>query len=250
MLFHLAAFFLAALTAAFPHEKRESGLKAFDVSQAQAPNFWKCTHDNGYQKVAIRGWQEACGHGGLVDPNFVPSYQAAIAAGYAPAQIDAYMYPCTGNQVKTGVPCKSVSEQLNEFLTAIKDNHVIVHRLWLDIETEPDSSPCNGWNLGKDANLALAKEWTAALRATGLKWGIYANGNEWSSLFPSRDSDIGSDLPLWAVQDDGNPGVATVTTFMGGWKTALAKQYLLPGNGPPVPAAPCGGSVDLDSFLE
>jgi hypothetical protein len=55
--------------------------------------------------------------------------------------------------------------------------------------------------------------------------------NEWSSMFPSRDSDIGSDLPLWAVQDDGSPGVSTVDTFMGGWTSALAKQYLLPGNG-------------------
>lgn len=60
MLFHLTVFSLAALVVAFPHEKRQSGLKAFDVSQAQAPfnpNFWKCTHDNGYQKVVIRGWQ-------------------------------------------------------------------------------------------------------------------------------------------------------------------------------------------------
>ena len=91
-------------------------------------------------------------------------------------RVGAYCSSGTGNQITTGVPCKSVSEQLDEVLAAIKDNKIIVHRLWLDIETESDSSPCNGWNLGKDANLALAKEWTAALRATGLKWGIYANG--------------------------------------------------------------------------
>ena len=46
-------------------------------------------------------------------------------------------------------------------------------------------------------------------------------------MFPSRSSNIGSDLPLWAVQDDGKPGVSTVTTFMGGWTTAFAKQYNL-----------------------
>ena len=75
MLFHLALFsLLTALIAALPPEKRQresqpqpqpqpqphSDLKAFDVSQAQAPfnpNFWKCTHDNSYQKVVIRGWQ-------------------------------------------------------------------------------------------------------------------------------------------------------------------------------------------------
>jgi len=46
-------------------------------------------------------------------------------------------------------------------------------------------------------------------------------------MFPSRDTDIGSNLPLWAVQDDGVPGTGTVTTFMGGWTKAYAKQYSL-----------------------
>ena len=44
-------------------------------------------------------------------------------------------------------------------------------------------------------------------------------------MFASRSTDIGSDLPLWAVQDDDTPGVSTVTTFMGGWTVAYAKQY-------------------------
>ena len=46
-------------------------------------------------------------------------------------------------------------------------------------------------------------------------------------MFASIDTDIGSDLPLWAVQDDGTPGVSTTTRFMGGWTTAYAKQYNL-----------------------
>ena len=44
-------------------------------------------------------------------------------------------------------------------------------------------------------------------------------------MFASRSTDVGSDLPLWAVQADGKPGVSTVHTFMGGWKSAYAKQY-------------------------
>lgn len=51
--------------------------------------------------------------------------------------------------------------------------------------------------------------------------------NQWTSMFASRSTDIGSDLPLWAVQDDFKPGVSTVTTFMGGWTKAFAKQYNL-----------------------
>lgn len=52
-----------------------------------------------------------------------------------------------------------------------------MQRLWFDIEpTSAAVSGCNAWNLSKTANLALARQWVAALKATGLKWGIYANG--------------------------------------------------------------------------
>jgi len=67
--------------------------------------------------------------------------------------------------------------------------------------------------------------------------------NQWTAMFPYRSSDVGSDLPLWAVQFDYKPGVSTVTTFMGGWTSALAKQYYLDTKTPE-----CGGSLDLDSF--
>ena len=49
--------------------------------------------------------------------------------------------------------------------------------------------------------------------------------NQWTDMFATRSTDIGSQLPLWAVQQDYTPGVDTVTTFMGGWTTAAAKQY-------------------------
>lgn len=46
-------------------------------------------------------------------------------------------------------------------------------------------------------------------------------------MFESIDTDIGSDLPLWAVQDNFEPGVSTVDKLFGGWTTAYAKQYHL-----------------------
>ena len=49
-------------------------------------------------------------------------------------------------------------------------------------------------------------------------------------MFASRSTDIGSHLPLWAVQDDMVPGVNTVDTFMGGWTSAVGKQYNLGEN--------------------
>lgn len=46
-------------------------------------------------------------------------------------------------------------------------------------------------------------------------------------MFGSRSTDVASQLPLWAVQFDSIPGVNTVNTFMGGWTSAVAKQYNL-----------------------
>ena len=60
-------------------------------------------------------------------------------------------------------------------------------------------------------------------------------------MFASQSTDIGSDLPLWAVDFDEEPGVGTVDKFMGGWTKAYAKQYNLG-------TKLCGASVDLDSF--
>ena len=84
-------------------------------------------------------------------------------------------------------------------------------------------------------------------------------------MFASIDTDIGSDLPLWAVQDDFESGVSTVDKFFGGWTSAYAKQYHLGKSSETqyghvgvsvliVPVATsqdlplCSASVDLDSF--
>jgi hypothetical protein len=131
------------------------------------------------------------------------------------------MFPCTGSTSD----CKSPTTQVGEITDFLLTNKINVTRLWLDIEPPSSSSPCHGWNFSKDENLALAKEFVSAIKATGLKWGIYANGNQWTAMFPSRDSDVASDLPLWAVQFDGVPTIGSVHTFMGGWTTAFAKQY-------------------------
>jgi hypothetical protein len=45
----------------------------------------------GFTKAIIRGYEEACSKGGEVDPNFVPSYQNARAAGFT--DIDIYWFP-------------------------------------------------------------------------------------------------------------------------------------------------------------
>ncbi|KAH7390405.1 glycoside hydrolase superfamily [Cadophora sp. MPI-SDFR-AT-0126] len=213
-----------------------SGLPGIDLSGTPSASFWTCAASN-YKVVALRGYQQACGSGGQVASNFVANYRAAKSAGVA--RIDAYMFPCTGTQ-PTGVACKSPATQLSEFLNAIDSNGMTLGTLWFDIE--PTSGTCNAWNLGATQNTALARQWVSLLQGSGRKWGIYANGNQWSGMFGSRSTDVGSQLPLWAVQFDRTPGVNTVNTFMGGWTSAVAKQYVLD-------TTACGFSVDLDSFL-
>jgi hypothetical protein len=197
-----------------------------------------------------------------VDPNFVPAYNAAVAAGFT--RIDAYMFPCkiadsirqfivwlngwltrdigVGPQ-PTGVDCKSPSEQVQELIDTINKHSLNIQRLWFDIE--PTNGVCNAWQLGNARNLQVAREWIVLLRGTARDWGVYANRNQWEGIFGSLGADVASDLPLWAVQDDKVPGVSTVTKFFGGWKSAHAKQYWLDTRTPE-----CDGSVDLDSFID
>ena len=83
----------------------------------------------------IRGYEEACGVGGEVDPNFVPSYNNARAAGYT--DIDMYWFPCNGS----GNNCKSYADQLSEIGATFNANSMNIGRIWIDFEK--DSAVCN-----------------------------------------------------------------------------------------------------------
>lgn len=150
----------------------------------------------------------------------VNSYNAAVNAGIT--NIDLYMFPCTGTQ-SNGVTCKGPQTQVSELESAISNNGLAISHIWLDIE--PASGACNAFNQGSSTNENVAKQFTSIIRNSQYTWGVYGNGNQWTQMFSSRSTDIGSDLPLWAVQADGSPGVSSVDTFMGGWTSAIGKQY-------------------------
>lgn len=67
-------------------------LPSFDLSSAQSSSFWTCAAGKGIKKVIPRGYTQACGSGGAVDPNLATTYKAAKAVGIT--SIDAYMFPC------------------------------------------------------------------------------------------------------------------------------------------------------------
>lgn len=177
-----------------------------------------------------------------MDTALLGSYKAAKSAGFT--NIDVYFFPCmlpltgpskilrnrltalAGTETQTtGVACKSPKKQVTELEDYLSKHEIKAGMLWLDIE--PTRGECNSWNLGASANKALAKEYVSIIKSSSHKWGVYANGNQWSGMFGSRSVDIASDLPLWAVQFDRTPGVNTVDTFMGRWTKAYAKQYWL-----------------------
>ena len=89
----------------------------------------------GFTKAIIRGYEEACGVGGEVDPNFVPSYKNARAAGYT--NIDTYWFPCTG----TTHSCKSYDTQIAEIGATFNAHSMQIGKIWIDFEK--DSNVCN-----------------------------------------------------------------------------------------------------------
>jgi len=214
-------------------------VKALDLSAPQTTSIWTCVQKQGFLKGIPRLYQEACGLGGRIDPAFITSYNQIRASGIT--NIDGYFFPCTGSKHN----CKTPTQQVGDIVKYLKDEKILVKRLWIDLEPPSKGSPCQGWDFGPTANTALAKRFIAAIDATGLKWGVYANGNQWAQMFGSRSKDIASHLPLWAVQFDGKDTLSSVHTFMGGWTTAFAKQYASSSGG-----CAKAGSFDLNVFTE
>ncbi|KAJ2975007.1 hypothetical protein NQ176_g5758 [Zarea fungicola] len=137
------------------------------------------------------------------------------AAGYK--DFDAYFFPCTGS----GNKCKPYNQQIAELLSIIKENHMAIRRIWIDIETD---KVCNPFNWGAQGNIAEAKKVIAAVRDTKYDFGIYTSPTQWVNIFGSRAVSLASDVPLWFAKFD-NVETLDLATPFGGWTKADAKQY-------------------------
>lgn len=109
-------------------------VSAVDSSQLVSVATYQKAKSQGFTKAIIRGYQEACGSGGRVDPNFVQTYKNARAAGIT--NIDMYWFPCTGS----GNPCKSYATQIAEIGATFNANSMQIGTIWVDIEKD---STCN-----------------------------------------------------------------------------------------------------------
>ncbi|KIJ31414.1 glycoside hydrolase family 25 protein, partial [Sphaerobolus stellatus SS14] len=152
-------------------------VSAVDSSTLVSTATYTKAKGEGFTKAIIRGYEEACGIGGEVDPNFVASYKNARAAGYT--DIDMYWFPCNGS----GNKCKSYATQVEEIGATFSANSMKIGTIWIDLEK--DAAICNNWNYGTAGNLAQAKSLIAAIKASGFNFGIYSSPGEWSTLFGS-----------------------------------------------------------------
>lgn len=110
-------------------------VSAVDSSTLVSEATYAKARGEGFTKAIIRGYEEACGVGGEVDPNFVSSYNNARAAGYT--DIDMYWFPCNG----ADNACKSYSEQVQEISDTFNAHGMQIGTIWIDIEK--DAAICN-----------------------------------------------------------------------------------------------------------
>ncbi|KAF9051774.1 glycoside hydrolase superfamily [Panaeolus papilionaceus] len=200
-------------------------VSAVDSSQLVPEATYAKALGEGFTKAIIRGYEEACGVGGEVDPNFVSSYKNARAAGYT--DIDMYWFPCNGS----GNSCKSYATQLSEIAATFSAHSMDIGTIWIDLEK--DAAICNNWNYGTAGNLAQAKDLIAAIKATGFNFGIYSSPGEWSTLFGSTSVVLDSSVPLWFATFNNVEApiltsmlqTVTLGTDFGGWTSAVGHQY-------------------------
>ncbi|KAL0078818.1 glycoside hydrolase family 25 protein [Phycomyces blakesleeanus] len=209
MLFYPLALLSLALTAV---QARTIGV---DVSALTSTASYTCIKNLGYDYAIIRCYTEAYGNnpGGKVDSNCYQNYLNAKAAGIS--KIDIYMFPCTGRST-----CKSAATQVNELVSYVGTNKMIVGRLWFDVEID---SAANNWPSTTTSRTTLAA-FHSAWSATGWKWGIYASYYQWQTITGSASYVLDSSLPLWYPHYDEVLAFSDFTPF-GGWTTPTLKQY-------------------------
>ncbi|CAG8667770.1 4970_t:CDS:2, partial [Cetraspora pellucida] len=179
-----------------------------DVSTLTSVAAFNCVKNLSHSSVTIRGYFEAYGNnpGGAIDSNFLKSYENAKKAGFN--NIDVYMFPCTGKST-----CKTPQQQVNELVKFINTNKIIVRTAWLDVEVDKNSG---NWNLGPAKNKQILKDFYAAWKSTGWKFGIYSSQSQWEAIIGDKNWVLDSSLPLWYSIYDQDPRLNNYKAF-GGW---------------------------------
>ncbi|CAG8771410.1 36540_t:CDS:2, partial [Gigaspora margarita] len=195
---------------------------AGDPPGIQMASSWSCAKSEGFNRAIIQCYSEYCAQGGGISSTCLGNYQNAINAGYK--YIDLYFFPCTG----VAYNCKSPQTQVNDLVTFVNQNKMLVQTIWIDFEIDNTLSCSQNWSQDKESNLALAKQFTEAAKATSLNWGIYSTYGQWITLFGDAQAVVDSSFKIWYANyetppqqnyDDWN------STAFGGFITPSGKQY-------------------------
>ncbi|KAI9265239.1 glycoside hydrolase superfamily [Phascolomyces articulosus] len=197
------------------HGQQAYAATGVDFSALTSTSSLSCVKNYGYDHAVIRCYIEAWGQnpGGKVDSNCYQNYLNAKAAGFT--SIDIYWFPCTGRST-----CKSPATQLNEIVSYVGANKMIVGRLWLDVEIDPSA---NNWPSTTSARTTL-QQFKTALDNSGWKWGVYSSKYQWETITGSTTWVLDSSVPLWYAGWDFALNFNNFSPF-GGWSKPTVKQY-------------------------
>jgi hypothetical protein len=200
----MKAFLAAVLAAATVASV--NAVYGIDISAPMDANTASCLSKSaGADFAIVRCW---CSYGGF-DGNCPGSIANLWGAGFA--HVDAYMFPCAG---------QDAAGQFNSLASSLSAAGTQFGQIWFDIETNP-STGCGWADQGSNCNYMQAL--VDACANAGLSCGVYASAYMWGNIM-GNGCTAGGNLPLWYAHYDGSQSFDDFSPF-GGWGTPAMKQY-------------------------
>ena len=149
---------------------------------------------------------------------------------------DVYMFPCVG---------MNATLQMETLINSLKDNNAEYGYIWMDIESNPDSS-CNWSQFDQQQSCDFIMELGNAGESMGRTVGVYASQGGWkTNIGKGRNVSACSEASKFPLWYDVRDHMASFDDWddnkFGGWTKPNMKQYW--GN-----LDYCHVSIDLDYY--
>ena len=172
-------------------------------------------HD--YQLAIVRLYRSV----GVVDWTATQTIRNARAAGFQ--RIEAYFLPCRicdepAEQVRQIFTLVGfdlfVLDQMIEALEYLKDENVLIDRLWIDVGGR--------WPNTTETNVVFLESLIQPIESYGVKFGISTTRHRWGKAL-NNTAKFSVNIPLWYSQPDDVKSFDDFQTF-GGWIEPSMKQ--------------------------